>query len=87
MAIPWQEGQGNADDLDLVLGTLRARIFVRLHIYKVHICPSGNFYNRYLDSQYVTADDSVLSFLNLTEVTKHHFISVINNIFYTDTAI
>ena len=24
-------------------GTLRARIFVRLHIYKVHICPSGNF--------------------------------------------
>ena len=25
--------------------------------------------HRYLDSQYVTADDSVLSFLNLTEVS------------------
>ena len=37
------------------------------HIYKMHICTFIHLH-RYLDSQYVTADDSVLSFLNLTEV-------------------
>ena len=36
--------------------------------------------HRYLDSQYVTADDSVLSFLNLTEV---FFLILICLIFQT----
>ena len=45
------------------------------HLQNAHL-------HRYLDSQYVTADDSVLSFLNLTEVahkSSNNFISDILN--------